>query len=64
MSKFIQLAKPRIYTLGHLLANFDYRKKYRVGKGWGTYVSAIDDSGKTVYLSKTMIREHFKEVEQ
>lgn len=61
--KKIKLAKPRIYTKGHLLENVDYQKSYLAMKGHAGWIKIVDDAGKTVHLSKTIQREHFVEVE-
>lgn len=60
--KRIKLAKPRIYVRGHLLENIAYNKVYSASNGHAGWLKVVDDSGKTIHLSKTMQREHFVEV--
>ena len=50
----IKMKKPRIYISGHLLENVSYQRSYLTKKGHQGWLSIVDDSGKTIHLSKTM----------
>lgn len=55
----IKLAKPRIYIRGHLLENVSYQKSYLAMPGHAGWLKIVDDTGKTIHLSKTIQKEHF-----
>lgn len=59
----VRLAKPRVYIRGHLLENISYQKSYLATKGHAGWLKIVDDTGKTIHLSKTIQREHFLEVD-
>ncbi|MCY1418940.1 hypothetical protein D9M71_345140 [compost metagenome] len=55
----IRLVKPRICIRGHLLEHVSYDRDYActpTGSGW---LKIVDDTGKTIFLSNTMQKDHF-----
>jgi hypothetical protein len=57
------MAKPLFFVKEHLLANVDPFKIHAATKAGAGWLKIVDSTGKTVFLSKSIQREYFVEVE-